>query len=73
MNVTVWRNYFPAAILLGACADSETAIELYRYQNETDITVGNWAIPAAYVSNGYEVLNESGQLVRVVPAVKTYP
>ncbi len=31
----------------------------------------DWAIPAAYVSNGYEVLNESGQVVRVVPAVKT--
>jgi len=56
--------------LLGACADSVTATELYRYQYETDITVVDWAIPAAYVSNGYEVLNESGQVVRVVPAVK---
>ena len=31
----------------------------------------DWAIPAAYVSNGYEVLNESAQVVRAVPAVKT--
>jgi len=27
--------------------------------------------PAAYVSSGYEVLNESGQVVRVVPPAKT--
>jgi len=33
--------------------------------------VVDWAIPAAYVSNGYEVLNESAQVVRAVPAVKT--
>ena len=71
MNVTVWRNYFPAAILLGACADSVTAAEPYRYLNEADITVVDWAIPAAYVSSGYEVLNESGQILRVVPPAKT--
>ena len=71
MNVTVWRNYFPAAILLGACADSVTAAEPYRYLNGADITVVDWAIPAAYVSSGYEVLNESGQLVHVVPPAKT--
>jgi hypothetical protein len=27
--------------------------------------------PAAYVGSGYEVLNESGQIVRVVPPAKT--
>ena len=40
--------------------------ELYRYQNEDGITVVDWAIPADYVSAGYEVLNESGQVVRGV-------
>ncbi|MEK9933626.1 MAG: hypothetical protein VW555_02825, partial [Luminiphilus sp.] len=45
--------------------------ELYRYQNEDGITVVDWAIPADYVSSGYEVLNESGQVVRVVAPVKT--
>jgi chromosome segregation ATPase len=48
-----------------------TAAELYRYQNEAGITVVDWAIPAAYVGSGYEVLNESGQIVRVVPPAKT--
>ncbi|MDA0650952.1 MAG: hypothetical protein O2876_08140 [Proteobacteria bacterium] len=45
--------------------------ELYRYQNEDGITVVDWAIPADYVSAGYEVLNESGQVVRVVAPAKT--
>ena len=41
MNVTVWRNYFPAAILLGACADSVTAAEPYRYLNEVDLRLSS--------------------------------
>jgi hypothetical protein len=48
-----------------------TAAELYRYQNEAGVTVVDWAIPAAYVGSGYEVLNDSGQIVRVVPPAKT--
>ena len=48
-----------------------TAAELYRYQNEAGVTVVDWVIPAAYVGSGYEVLNESGQIVRVVPPAKT--
>ena len=67
----MWRKYLPAAILLGACAGSATAAELYRYHNDAGVTVVDWAIPAAYVSSGYEVLNESGQVVRVVPPAKT--
>ena len=67
----MWRKYFPAAMLLGACVGSVTAAELYRYQNEDGITVVDWVIPAAYVSGGYEILNESGQVVRVVPPAKT--
>ena len=35
------------------------------------MTVVNWAIPAAYVTNGYQVLNEAGQVVRVVAPAKT--
>ena len=50
---------------------SVTAAELYRYKNEAGITVVDWVIPAAYVSSGYEILNESGQVVRVVRPAKT--
>ena len=67
----MWRKCLPATMLLGACTAGVTAAELYRYQNEAGITVVDWAIPAAYVGSGYEVLNESGQIVRVVPPAKT--
>ena len=67
----MWRKCLPAAILLGACTGSVTAAELYRYQNEAGITVVDWAIPAAYVGSGYDVLNESAQIVHVVPPAKT--
>ena len=67
----MWRKYFPSAILLGACVGSVTAAELYRYQNEAGVTVVDWVISTASVSSGYEILNESGQVVRVVPPAKT--
>ena len=67
----MWRKCLSVVTLLGACTVSATAAELYRYQNEAGVTVVDWAIPAAYVGSGYEVLNESGQIVRVVPPAKT--
>jgi hypothetical protein len=35
------------------------------------VTVVDWYIPAAYASRGYEVLNESGQVMKVVPRAPT--
>ena len=52
-------------------AEAALSAELYRYQNEEGITVVDWAIPSDFVSAGYEVLNESGQVVRIVAPVKT--
>lgn len=45
--------------------------QLYRYQNDQGVTVVDWYIPAAYASRGYEVLNESGQVMKVVPRAPT--
>ena len=69
----VWHRCLkPAAWLVALSWVSAAApAELYRYQNELGVTVVDWTIPAAYVSDGYEVLSESGQVVRVVPPVKT--
>lgn len=39
---------------------------LYRYVNEQGVKVLNHTIPPKYAQNGYEVINESGQVVRVV-------
>lgn len=66
------RSSKPALLLVTLLwASGAVPAELYRYQNESGVTVVDWAIPAAYVSDGYEVLSESGQVVRVVPPAKT--
>lgn len=69
----VWHSCLKPAVWLVALSWASVAApaELYRYQNELGVTVVDWTIPAAYVSDGYEVLSESGQVVRVVPPVKT--
>lgn len=69
----VWHRSFKPVIWLVTLLWVSGAVpaELYRYQNESGVTVVDWAIPAVYVSDGYEVLSESGQVVRVVPPVKT--
>ena len=72
-NAMAWRNGRLATLglaLIGLAVSSLCA-ELYRYQDERGVTVVDWAIPAAYVTNGYEVLNELGQVVRVVQPAKT--
>ena len=69
----VWHRCLKPAMWLVALSWASVAApaELYRYQNELGVTVVDWTIPAAYVSDGYEVLSESGQVVRVVPPAKT--
>ena len=60
-----------AGLALVTLSASGLAAEHYRYQNEAGVTVVNWAIPTAHVANGYEVLNEARQAVRVVAPAKT--
>ena len=43
------------------------AANLYRYTNAEGVTVVDYQVPAAYVRNGYEILNAEGMVVRVVP------
>lgn len=52
--------------VLGAGALSAT--ELYRYVNDQGVVVlDRLGVPPAYVGKGYEVLNEQGRVIRVVP------
>lgn len=44
---------------------------LYRYTNESGVKVLQHSIPPKYAQNGYEVLNESGQVIKVVPPAPT--
>lgn len=43
------------------------ARQLYRYRNADDVVVVDYKVPAEYVSKGYEVLNDEGIVIRVVP------
>ncbi len=45
--------------------------ELYRYRNDQDVVVVDDSVPPEYVARGYEVLNERGVVIRVVPRVLT--
>lgn len=56
--------------LLGFSAASAT--ELYRYVNDKGVVVlDRLGVPPAYVAKGYEVLNEQGRVIRVVPPAPT--
>ena len=68
-----WRSGRLAtlALTLAGLSVSSVGVELYRYHDERGVTAVDWAIPAVYVTNGYVVLNEMGQVVRVVQPAKT--
>lgn len=44
---------------------------LYRYTNESGVKVLHHSIPPKYAQKGYEVLNESGLVIKVVPPAPT--
>ena len=68
-----WRSGRLAtlALTLAGLSVSSVGVELYRYHDERGVTAVNWAIPAIYVTNGYVVLDEMGQVVLVVQPAKT--
>lgn len=53
--------------LLLVYADPGVARELYRYKNSDGNVVIAYQVPPDAISNGYEVVNESGVVLRVVP------
>lgn len=59
------RFVAPAALL--ALSPMAFAVELYRYTNDEGSTVIDYQVPPAHVKKGYEVLNDKGVVVRVVP------
>ncbi|ABD82928.1 DUF4124 domain-containing protein [Saccharophagus degradans] len=60
-----------ASALLASTQSFAAQKLLYRYVNEQGVKVLNHIIPPKYAQNGYEVINESGQVVRVVPPAPT--
>ncbi|MBB6340817.1 hypothetical protein HNP49_000967 [Pseudomonas fluvialis] len=58
----------PLLLLLSAVPSLAGAAELYRYVNDRGVTVlDRLGVPPQFISKGYEVLNEQGRVVKVVP------
>ena len=62
-----WYRLALAILLVAAAAARVEAREMYRYVNDEGNTVIDYQVPPEYVSRGYEVLNEDGVVLRVVP------
>ncbi|MEP4145735.1 MAG: hypothetical protein ABJL54_00870 [Halioglobus sp.] len=56
-----------AVILLTGLSPGSLAAELYRYMNDEGSTVVGFQVPPEHVKKGYEVVNDKGVVVRVVP------
>lgn len=50
---------------------SSVASNLYRYENEQGIKVISQTMSPQFVKNGYEILNENGRVIKVVPPALT--
>lgn len=49
-----------------------SATEMYRYTNAQGVTViDRQGVPSEFIAKGYEVLNDQGRVVRVVPPAPT--
>jgi hypothetical protein len=49
-----------------------SAVELYRYTDERGTTVlSRQGVPPEHIARGYEVLNEQGRVIRVIPPAPT--
>lgn len=62
----VGRCALALVIAAGLVAPAE-AKKMYRYRNAQGVLVMDYQVPAELVSNGYEVINEEGIVVKVVP------
>ncbi len=66
------QEAFHLTMLLGLCCSlplAQAAGELYRYVNDKGVTVlDRQGVPPEFVSKGYQVLNDQGRVIQVVPA-----
>ncbi|NND67799.1 MAG: hypothetical protein HKN19_09445 [Halioglobus sp.] len=54
-------------MVLVLAADVLAGPKLYRFRNHEGVTVVGYQVPADLVKGGYEVLNDDGMVVQVVP------
>lgn len=66
-NRTRLRRRVLACVLLLCLPSLVEARQLYRYRNAEGNVVVDYQVPAESVSGGYEVLNNEGMVIKVVP------
>ena len=60
-----------ALVALLSCGAAQ-AVEYYRYVDANGVTViSRQGVPSSVIGNGYEVINEHGRVIRVVPRALT--
>jgi hypothetical protein len=57
--------------IAGVHADDSPGIVFYRYVDSRGVTVMDRQVPAEYSGKGYEVLNQRGRVIQVVPPAPT--
>ena len=60
-----------AFFALTLCVATDAFANTYRYIDDRGRTVHGSTVPPQFVKNGYEVLNDRGQVIQVVPRAKT--
>ena len=67
MKITSAFSLFASLLLLSSPEMARAGGNMYRYINDLGNTVVGYQVPVADVKKGYEVLNEDGIVVKVVP------
>lgn len=62
----ILSRLMPLAVLL-ATSPAALSVQLYRYINDEGSTVIDYQVPPQHVKKGYEVLNDKGVVISVVP------
>ena len=63
----MFRNKFTILLLISALVISQAnAANLYKYKDDQGREITGSRVPAEFVKNGYQVLNERGQVIEVV-------
>ena len=68
----MFRNKFTILLLISALFISQAnAANLYKYKDDQGREITGSRVPAEFVKNGYQVLNERGQVIEVVQRTLT--
>lgn len=62
----ILSRLMPVAVLL-VTSPAALSVQLYRYINDEGSTVIDYQVPPEHVKKGYEVLNDKGVVISVVP------